>query len=166
MQHPHPEEVSDGFLTPASLKTRRRQEIRTERRRHPPFPFACSLVSFGNSPSAPLRLCARPSSFRAADGTGSSRAEALGRRGRETRHHRLLRGLAALPLLSVRGGTGRKKPRSLEAAKGRNGCGCEGNGVASIHYTFQTFDSRASRCIFGKCILFRRDPIDSCWSAS
>ena len=34
-----------------------------------------------------------------------------------------LGGLAALPLLSVREGNGRKKPRSLKAAKGRNGCG-------------------------------------------
>ena len=66
---------------------------------------------------SPLRLCARPSSFRSADGTGSSRAEALGRRGRETRHRHRLRGLAAwrlcLSCLSLKG----TKGKSREASK-------------------------------------------------
>ncbi len=86
-------------------------------------PFACSLFFCGDSPSAPLRLCARPSSFRSEHGTGSSRAEALGRRGNETRHSRLLCGFAALPLLSVREGNGRKRPRSLKATKGGTDAG-------------------------------------------
>jgi hypothetical protein len=58
--------------------------------RHNPFethPQSCSTLSSsipcGDSPSAPLRLCARPSSFRSADRMGSSPAEALGSRGEE-----------------------------------------------------------------------------------
>jgi hypothetical protein len=125
-QHPHLGEVAVGFLTPASLKTQRHHEVRTGRRWHPLPPFACSLLFCGNSPSAPLRLCASSSSFPSADGTGSSRAEALGRRGVETLLRRLLRGLAAWRLcpfcLSVKG-TGGKSREASKPQRGGTGAG-------------------------------------------
>ena len=113
------------------------------------FPGFC-----GNSPSAPPR---EPVFFQGSAWNGKfSRRGAGAHRGRNASSppSSRLGGLAALPLLSVREGNGRKKPRSLKAAN-------EGNGVASINCTFQTFGSRASRCIVGKCIIFRRDPIES-----
>ncbi len=49
------------------------------------------------------------------------------------------------------------KGASLQAARDPEppfqGSGTEVNGVASINCTFQTFGSRASRCIVGKCII-------------
>jgi len=61
-QHPHPQELMDGFLTPASLKTQRRQDNR-------------NLLS----PSAPPRFCAKTSPPNHPT-KNCSRAETQGRR--------------------------------------------------------------------------------------
>ena len=79
-------------------------------------------------PEGQPHLCAsaRPSSFRSAGGTGTSRAAALGaqrKRNASSPPSSRLGGVAALPLLSVPEGSGGEKPRSLKAAKGGTAVG-------------------------------------------
>ncbi len=113
--------IASSADTTYSGKPSTRRSCGTGIRRHPLPRFASSSFSCGNSTSAPLRLCARSSSFRSAEGTGTSRAEALGRRGRDRRHRRLLRGLAALWLcpscLSMKVSDGFLTPASLKTQR-------------------------------------------------